>query len=150
MGSANRRRHLEHLRQVFLIMEKCGLALNIAKCKFGQPTVTFLRHQVSAGGIAPLAAKVATITSLHKPSTVKELLRYLGMVNYYCRFLPAVAWVLNSLIDALRGLPPRQQALDWSNSMQESFDSRKQFLLAAVLLVHPDPAARIVVAATPI
>ncbi len=38
---------LEHLRQVFQIMEKCSLALNIAKSEFGQPTVTFLGHQVS-------------------------------------------------------------------------------------------------------
>ena len=39
VGSANRRRHLEHLWQVFQIIEKCGLALNIAKCEFGQPSV---------------------------------------------------------------------------------------------------------------
>ena len=70
-------------------MEKCGLALNIAKCEFGQPTVTFLGHQVSASGIASLAAKVTAITPLHRPSTVKELVRYLGMVNYNRRFLPA-------------------------------------------------------------
>ena len=128
-------------------MAKCGLALNIAKCEFGQPTVTFLRHQVTAGGIAPLAAKVTAITSLHRPSTVKELLRYLGMVNYYCRFLPAAARVLKPLNNALRSLPQWQQALDWTDSMQESFDSSKQLLLAAIPLAHPDPAAGIVVAA---
>ena len=127
-------------------MEKCSLALNIAKCEFGQPTVTFLGHQVSAGGITPLAAKVAAITTLHRPSTVKELLRYLGMVNYYRRFRPVAARVLKPLTNALRGLPPRQQALDWSDSMQESFNS-KQLLLATIPLAHPDPAARIVVAA---
>ncbi len=83
VGSADRRHHLEHLRQVFQ-MEKWGLALNIAKCKFGQPTIiTFLGHQVSAGSIALLVTKVTAITTLHRPSTVKELLRYLGMVNYY-------------------------------------------------------------------
>ena len=69
------------------------------------------------------------------------------MVNYNSRFLPAAARVLKPLTDALRGLPPRQQALDWSSSMQESFDSSKQLLLAAIPLAHPDPAARIVVAA---
>ena len=116
-------------------------------CEFGQPTVTFLRHQVSAGSIAPLGPKVATITTLHRPSNVKELLRYLGMMNYYRRFLLAAALVLKPLTDALRGLPLRQQALDWSSSMQESFDNSKQLLLAIVLLAHPDPAARIVVAA---
>ncbi len=94
VGSADRRRHLEHLRQVFKIIEKYGLVLNIAKCEFGL--------QVSAGGKAPLAAKVAAITSLHRPSTVKELLRFLGMVNYYRCFLPAAARVLT---DATRFAP---------------------------------------------
>ncbi len=69
-------------------MERCGLALNIAKCKFGQPTVTFLRHHVSAGG------KVGGYHLPPQPSTIKELLRYLGMVNYCSRFLPAAAKVL--------------------------------------------------------
>ena len=50
VASADRRCHLEHFKQVFQIMEQCSLALHIAKCEFGQPTVTFLGHQVSAGG----------------------------------------------------------------------------------------------------
>ena len=69
------------------------------------------------------------------------------MVNYYRRFLPAAARVLKPLTDALHGLPPKKQALDWSESMQESFDNSKSLLLAAIPLAHPDPAARIVVAA---
>ena len=44
VGSTDRRLYLEHLRQVFQIMDKCGLALNIAQCKFGQPTGPFLGH----------------------------------------------------------------------------------------------------------
>ncbi len=83
-------------------MEKCGLALNIAKCEFGQPSVNFLRHQVSTGGIAPLAAKVEAISSLHRPSTIKKLLRHLGIVNYYHQFLPAAAKVLRPLTNVLR------------------------------------------------
>ena len=97
----------------------------------------------------PLAAKVAAITSLHRPSHIKELLRYKGMVNSYRRFLPAPARVLKPLTDALRGSPPWQQALDWSDNMQESFDNSKWLLLAAIPLAHPDPAARIVIAMTP-
>ena len=69
------------------------------------------------------------------------------MVNYYRRFLPTAARVLKPLTDALRGLPPWQQALDWTESMQESFTNSKQLLLAAIPLVHPDPVAHIIVAA---
>ena len=69
------------------------------------------------------------------------------MVNYYRCFLPAAARVLKPLTDALRGLPLWQQALEWSTSMQESFTNSKQLLLAAIPLAHPNPVARIVVAA---
>ncbi len=68
-------------------MERCRMALNIAKCEFGQPTKSFLGYQFIASGAMLLLAKDVAITSFHRPSTIKELLRYLGMVNYYHRFL---------------------------------------------------------------
>ena len=83
-------------------MQECSLALNLAKCEFAQSSVSFLGHQVSAGGIRPLAAKVAAITNMPPPTTVKDLLRYLGMLNYYRRFLPAAAKTLKPLTEFLR------------------------------------------------
>ena len=49
VGSKERNQHLQHLRQVFHIMQECGLALNLAKCEFAQSSVSFLGHQVTAG-----------------------------------------------------------------------------------------------------
>ena len=70
------------------------------------------------------------------------------MVNYYRRFLPAAAKVLRPLTGTLCGLPPCQQALEWSEEMQRSFNGSKQLLLAAIPLAHPDPVAKIVIAAS--
>ena len=84
-------------------MQECGLALNLAKCEFAQSSVSFFGHQVTAGGIQALAAKVAAITKLLPPTTVRDLLRYLGILNYYRHFLPAAAQVLKPLSDVLHG-----------------------------------------------
>ena len=94
--------------------------LNLAKCEFAQSSVSFLGHQVSAGGIRPLAAKVAAITKMPPPTTVKDLLRYLGMLNYYRRFLPAAAQVLKPLTEVLCGNVARNKQLTWSPEMSSS------------------------------
>ncbi len=128
-------------------MQECGLALNLVKCEFAQSSVSFLGHQVTASGIQPLAAKVAAITKLQPPTTVRDLQRYLGMLNYYRRFLPAAAHVLKPLSDVLRGNVARSKQLTWSLEMTVSFAASKRLLVDTVPLAHPDPTARIVVAA---
>ena len=107
-------------------MQECGLALNLAKCEFAQSSVTFLGHQVSAGGIQPLAAKVDTITNFNQPTTVKDLLRYLGMLNYYRQFLPAAAKILKPLTEVLCGNVARSKRLTWTPEMTASFAASKQ------------------------
>ena len=109
--------------------------------------MSFLGHQVSAGGIRPLAAKVAAITKMPPPTTVKDLLRYLGMLNYYRRFLLAAAKVLKPLTEVLRGNVSRNKRLTWSPEMSASFAASKHLLVEAVPLAHPDLTARILVAA---
>ena len=94
-----------------------------------------------------MAAKVATITKMPPPTTVKDLIRYLGMLNYYRRFLPAATQVLKPLTGVLCGNVVCNKWLTWSPEMSASFAASKQLLVEAVPLAHPDPAARILVAA---
>jgi hypothetical protein len=55
--------------------------------------------------VEPLPAHVAAVVNFPRPTTVKELLGFLGMVNFYCWFLPGAAKVLKLLTDCLRGGP---------------------------------------------
>ena len=56
--------------------------------------------------------------SVPHPTTTKELQRFLGMVNFYRRFLPVAAHTLQPLTEALKGIP---KVMEWSEVMQESF-----------------------------
>jgi hypothetical protein len=80
--------HLVHLRQLFERLQQFGLVINGEKCIFGQSSVEFLGHQVTARGALPLQGNVKAILKFPQPQSVKQLQGFLGSVNFYRRFLP--------------------------------------------------------------
>ena len=78
-------------------------------------------------------------TKANHPQGAPELPRY-GMVNFYCCSLPATACTLQPLTECLKG---NSQALDWSATLQQSFDDIKATLAAATLLAHLLPLAEL-------
>lgn len=136
--------HQQHLRQLFERLVKYGVLLNTSKCIFGQSEVKFLGYKVSASGIQPLDYKVQAIRDFPLPKTVKELRRFLGMLNFYRRFIPDAATKqapLNSLLTGpkVKGSHP----VTMTPKLLEAFDSCKQSLSEATLLAHPDPHAEL-------
>jgi hypothetical protein len=95
-------RHTIHLRQLFTRLREHGLVINVEKCVFGASSIQFLGHHLSAEGVEPLPENVSAVTDFPRPSTVKELQMFLGMVNFYRRFLPGAARALKPLTDCLR------------------------------------------------
>ncbi|MFN9906060.1 MAG: reverse transcriptase domain-containing protein, partial [bacterium] len=82
--------HIEHLRQIFTILQENGLQINPAKCVFAA-AVEFLGHRVDQDGVRPLQRHVQAISDFPPPQDVKQLQQFLGMVNFYRRFLPGIA-----------------------------------------------------------
>ena len=134
--------HLQHLESVFEILSANGLVVNRSKCVLGQTSLEFLGYSVSLEGVKPLEDRVAAIREVKPPTTVKELQRFLGMLNYYRRFIPKAAHHLYPLFDALKGKP---KSLHWSPAMDSAFKAVKNALAAAALLRHPRPDADIAI-----
>jgi hypothetical protein len=103
---------------LFAILAANGLALNLEKCVFAVPELDFLGHRISAAGVAPLRDNIQVILDFPKPTDCKSLQRFLGMINYYRRFLPVAAGMLRPLTAALSGNP---KTLPWFRSL--SFQS---------------------------
>ncbi|KAL0818761.1 hypothetical protein ABMA28_008088 [Loxostege sticticalis] len=95
--------HQQHLRQLFQRLADYGILINTAKCVLGMEQVNFLGYSVSADGIKPLPAKVEAVQQFPQPKTVKELRRFLGMVNFYRRFVPNAAILQAPLNELLSG-----------------------------------------------
>ena len=70
-------------------MDSNGLTINLGKCDFLKEEIDFLGHRVSAAGVTPLGGHVDAIRLVPRPTTPKELQRFLGMVNFYRRHTQA-------------------------------------------------------------
>ncbi len=68
-----------------------GLAINLEKCVFVAPSLEILGHTILATGAAPTADHAAEIENCPPPQDIKQLQHFLGMVNFYRRFLPNCA-----------------------------------------------------------
>ena len=130
--------HKHHLRLLFQRLQEHGLVVNVAKCQFGCTDLDFLGHHISSSGISLLPERVEAITQLQQPTTIKELQEFVGMVNFYRRFLPSAAQTMLPLFEALTGKP---KTLVWNPAMTTAFQDTKKSLAEATLLAHPHPDA---------
>ena len=95
--------HIDHVREVLSVLSNNGLFLNTEKSTFAESTVEFLGHSVGVNGVDVLSTKVNAIREYPMPITRKDLKRFLGMVNYYNRFLPRIAEITAPLSEISGG-----------------------------------------------
>ncbi len=101
VASSNADEHKLHLRQVCERLTECGIKVNPAKCDFGVPELDFLWYRVTSQGIYPLQKKVQAIQEFPQPTTLHKLREFLGLVNFYHRFIPGCSRVLRLLNNML-------------------------------------------------
>ncbi len=101
---------------------------------------------VSESGIIPLPKHVTAVQDFPPPGNLKQLQQFLGMINFYRRFLPSIARTLKPLTDLLKGNPKQ---LAWSDSAAAAFTAAKAALVAAVPLTHPAPGSVLALALMP-
>ena len=140
--SKNHDEHKQHLRVVLQILQENGLVVRPDKCQFGATSIDFLGHKIDADGIHPLEKKVEAVKNFPTPLTTKSLQEYLGLLNYYHRFVPHVAGIVKPLYDALSG---KNKSLKWGHEQEHAFVASKSALATATCLHHPIPDAPIVV-----
>ena len=140
VASKDAETHKQHLRLLFQRLQEHGLVVNVSKCQFGRSSLDFLGHRITHTGIMPLPEKVDAITQFKQPTTVKGLQEFVGMVNFYRRFIPGAAQTMIPLFEALSGKPKK---LAWNEEMTKSFQDTKKALADATLLAHPHQNAQI-------
>ncbi|CAK1584722.1 unnamed protein product [Parnassius mnemosyne] len=91
VASPDKVTHETHLRTVLQRLEDNGITINPSKCIFGQQEVQFLGFTVIKEGIKPYTEKIRAIIAYAKPKTIEELRRFLGMINFYRKYIPKAA-----------------------------------------------------------
>lgn len=136
--SRSKQEHLEHLEAVFERLNKYGLLINENKCCFGVKEVTFLGYTISEAGTRPMDDKIQVIQDFPPPKTVNGLRRFLGMLNFYRRFIRNAAEDQAPLHDMLAGPKLKgSQPLTWTTGTLQAFEKCKQSIINSTLLAHP-------------
>ena len=134
--------HNRALREVLRRLSEAGLRANRAKCCFGLKSVTYLGYTVSGAGVHTTDDKVAAIRGAPEPRNVTELQAWLGLINYYSKFLRNLSTVLFPLYKLLR----RGEPWVWGSAEHEAFSRAKALLQCPPVLAHFDSDLPVILA----
>ena len=134
--------HMENIRLVLQRLQNAGLKVNKQKCELFRSSVTYLGHRIDRHGLHPTTDKVEAIRNAHNPTNVKELKAWLGIVNYYGRYMEN----LSSKLAPLYMLLKKGVKWMWNKAQEDAFIEAKEALQSDALLVHFDPNKPLVLA----
>jgi len=126
--------HLQHLRFVLDRFRQYDLFAARKKCQFNLAELKYLGHVVSADGVKPDPLKTQVVHDWPQPRDRKDLRSFLGLANYFRRFVQGYSKMVLPLTDLLR----EYVKWDWSPACQTAFDRVKVALTQAPVLATPD------------
>ena len=135
IAAQTRQQLLERLAQVLTILRAAGLQLKRSKCIFCAESVEYLGYRVDAAGVHATEDKVQAIKQAPCPTSRTELRSFMGLVNFYGRFVKGLAHMAQPLYDLMKNT----QEWHWGDAEQKAFDQLKDALSQAPVLVHYDP-----------
>ena len=130
--------HKEHLQKIFQVLKEQKLYVSDKKCSLGCTRVEFLGHEISAAGIGVLQDKIQVIKDWPIPRNLKELRSFLGLANYYRKFIKD----FSSKALPLTSLLKKAAEWRWTEEATAAMDSLKKALSAAPVLLIPDPSKK--------
>ena len=122
------------MKEVFRRFREAGLKLKPSKCSFCRSQVYFLGHVVSSTGISTDPSKTDLVANWPTPTSCKDVQKFLGLANYYRRFVSGFA----SIAKPLHRLTEKTAKFKWSLQCEQAFDDLKQRLTSAPILALPD------------
>lgn len=130
-------------RNVLSVCERLSqfnVKINIEKSKFLQESVNYLGHIVTSNGIKPNEEKVKAIVDAPEPRNLQQLQSYLGLINFYRKFIPNLSSELNVLYTLLN----RNVEFVWTDQCIQAFKKSKQLILNNNILEIYDPKKEII------
>lgn len=132
ISASTRKLHVQRLENVLSILRNAGFKLSSDKCDFFCTKIKYLGHVIDKNGLHMNPEKVGDIANIPYPNNVKELQSFLGVVNFYRRFVPEVSTLLNPLHKLLR----TDSKFEWNSDCTAVVDKLKNFLLGENCLAH--------------
>jgi hypothetical protein len=125
--------HYNATVELFERLEAAGLTLKAKKCSILQRELKYLGHTVSADGIKVDPKYTQAIQQIQKPTTKRMVQQFLGLTNYYRKFIPAFSHIAKPLYKMTEKEPPT-----WGPQQDRAFQLLKDALLNPPILAYPD------------
>ena len=132
--SPNLEDHLAHIEKVFDRLREHQLYVKMEKCEFAQTEIKLLGHLISKSLIRMDGAKVAAIRDWPAPTKVTKLRSFLGLANYYSRFIKGYSKIACPLTDLLK----KEKKWEWDVECQAAFQKLKDAITSEPILRLPD------------
>src|SRR4051812_23925424 len=139
--SKNEKEHEQHLRQVLTLLRQNKLYAKASKCEFFKERVEFLGHIVSSEGVETEVKKVQTVADWLEPKNIKEVMSFLGLYNYYRRFIKGYSAISAPITNLLR----KDREFEWNTEINDAFRQLKEQMSVAPVLAIPDPKKEFIV-----
>ena len=127
--------NLDTLNKVLSIIKEKGLKINKNKCQFMLSEIKFLGYRLNKQGLQPQPEKVNAIKLAPQPENVSQLRAYLGLVNYYSKFVPNLSQTLAPLNKLLK----KNEKWAWGQEQDKAFQKSKDIISSDNLIIHFDP-----------
>ena len=127
--------HLTNLQTVLKRLQDYNLQVNKDKCKFFQEVISYCGHKIDSNGLNKTQEKIEAIVNAPKPENLTQLRAFLGIVNYYAKFLPNLASVLHPLNQLLQ----KDVKFQWTAATQKAFEKVKKSITSDTVLTHYNP-----------
>uniref|UniRef100_A0A8P4GPN0 Gypsy retrotransposon integrase-like protein 1 n=1 Tax=Dicentrarchus labrax TaxID=13489 RepID=A0A8P4GPN0_DICLA len=139
--SQSQEEHVQHVRQVLQRLLENKLYVKAEKCEFNVTSVSFLGFIIERGQVKADPAKIQAVADWPRPTTRKQLQRFLGFANFYRRFIRNYSKVAAPLTKLTSVKAP----FAWSPEAETAFLALKELFTSAPVLRHPDPSLQFVV-----
>ncbi|GBG71876.1 hypothetical protein CBR_g10812 [Chara braunii] len=133
--------HQGHLRQVLEKLREANFKINAKKCEWAKTQVLYLGHVLDGDGIKPQDSKIAAIRDWPTPRTLTELRSFLGLANYYRKFVRN----FSTIAAPLRRLLRKEAIWKWDKDCTSAMKKLKQTLIEYPVLKVADPSLPFVV-----
>jgi hypothetical protein len=132
---SNHTEHLARLREVCKRLKEKGLTVSQEKCTFFADNVEYLGFVIDKKGLHTSDSKVKAIRDAPVPRNVSQLKAFLGLINYYGKFIPNLATILHPMYNLLR----KDVRYKFDRKCLNAFNVAKQKLISSPVLAHYNP-----------
>nr|CAI5855280.1 unnamed protein product [Callosobruchus analis] len=122
-------------------LKNYNVKINERKCVFYQNSIEFLGHKIDEFGIHPTNYKIECIEKAPTPENLTQLKSYLGLLNYYGKFIPMLSSKLKPLYDLCKS----GVEFIWTDECENTFQMSKKLITSEGVLTHFSPSLPIYV-----